>query len=97
MENKEIESIINEFAYTKHDFSGYLTPTEEEIKKMITCGSCKFNKPFVLSSDNGKIETRYCHKNFHYVKNDAIQLTCWFNKQHLLKNTFWNRIKLMLR
>jgi hypothetical protein len=82
----------------KHDFSNYLTPTNVELNKMITCGKCEFNKPFTLELEDGrKKHTRFCVKNFHYVENNTIQLSCWFNKQHLLENTFLNRIKLKLR
>jgi hypothetical protein len=80
-------------------FKVYLEPTNIEIKKMIVCGQCKYNKPCQLhfSNYNLTLHKRFCHKNFHYVENNTIELTCYFNKQHLLKNTFLNRVKLKIR
>ena len=98
MNEQEIHSIIESIALTKHDFSGYLKPTKVELNKMRTCGECEFNVPFTLAFNDGtKHHTRYCNENYHYVNDNSIQLTCWLNKQHLLKNTLRNRLKLKLR
>lgn len=98
MNEQEIRNIVESMAVTHHDFSGYLKPTNVELSKMRICGVCEFNKPFTLvDNDGNETHTRFCHKNFHYVKWNNIQLTCWFNKQHLLEDTFWNRLKLKLR
>jgi hypothetical protein len=98
MKEQEIRNIIEDIAVTREDFSTYLKPTEFELKKMRRCGDCEYNKPFTLAFNDGtKHHTRFCDKNDHYVQNNSIQLTCWFNKQYLLKNTFRNRFILKYR
>lgn len=91
--NTIIDNLVTSLNTTK-GIEGYLFPTQKELDKMIVCGKCKHNKPFNLITKDKIVNTRFCTENFHYVENNTIQLSCHFNKQHLLKDTLWNRLKL---
>lgn len=83
--NKEITDIINNIAVKHYDID---TSTKGELKMMKTCGECEHNVPFNMIIEGKRYSYRFCNRNYHYVKNNSIQLTCWLNQRWIAKRTW---------
>jgi len=94
MTEQQISDIINEIAVTHHP--EIPTPTKKELSNMRICGNCEHNKLVKTKYGDVVKSSKFCMENFHYVSDNSIQLTCWLNKQHINRRTWFNKIRIKL-
>lgn len=84
-----IEEIIRSMSTKTYDLP---TPTEKQLKLMRTCDTCENRKSFNLVTEDKTIKANWCDEIYSYVKLNTIYLMCPFNKPHLKKKSFIERI-----